>query len=122
MNTPKIDYDLKLNRELAEALGWTEIFETKGALLGRPPGGSPRSRDQGMIPNWTGSFNECCELGLTYRITPHQATIENFMYHMREEHGIELDFKRAYRHFMIRKVLERLRDQEADRALACAAL
>lgn len=106
------NYDLRLNEQVALLLGWTQIFYTRGALLGRPPGGSPNSRDQGMIPNWAADFNACCELGLTYRITPHQATIEAFMYDLEKEHGIKLDFKRAYRHFMLKKVIERLRAQQ----------
>jgi hypothetical protein len=111
--------ELDLNQELAKLLGWTELFQTRGALIGRPPGGSPTTRDQCMAPNWIGNFNDCCELGLSYRITPHQASIEAFMYDLENEHGIKLDFLTAYRHFMVKKVMERLKDaQEAEKLAA----
>lgn len=101
-----------LNKQVAELLGWTQIFHVKGnpgALIGRPPGGGKlEHRWECKIPDWAGDFNACCELGLEYRFTPHQASIESFMYHLREEHGIELDFKTAYRHFMVKKVIDRL--------------
>jgi hypothetical protein len=50
---------LDANRRLATLLGWTNIIDVGGALLGRPPGGSPASRDQARIPDWTGDWRDC---------------------------------------------------------------
>lgn len=47
------------NRRLAELLGWTEIFDVGGALLGMPPGGNPASRDQAKVPDWVNDWNAC---------------------------------------------------------------
>lgn len=48
------DSSLKLNQQLAENLGWTNIVDVGGTLLGTPPDGAPNSRGQTMIPNWAG--------------------------------------------------------------------
>jgi len=50
---------MQLNRRLAELLGWVNIFDVGGAFLGTPPGGSPASRDQARVPDWTGDWREC---------------------------------------------------------------
>jgi hypothetical protein len=47
------------NKRLALALGWTEIVEVGGALLGTPPDGAPKSRGQAMVPDWCGDWKEC---------------------------------------------------------------
>ena len=47
------------NKRLALALGWTEIVEVGGALLGTPPDGAPKSRGQAMVPDWCGDWREC---------------------------------------------------------------
>jgi hypothetical protein len=65
--------DFMLHMSLALALGWSEIVINGGALLGRPPGGSPHSRDQALIPNWLGDFNACMTLALSYGIYPDKA-------------------------------------------------
>lgn len=52
------DY-INLEREYAEAIGWTAIEQTGHVLLGCPPGGSPHSRDQAMLPQWARSWEAC---------------------------------------------------------------
>jgi len=47
------------NRRLAELLGWTNIFDVGGALLGTPPDGEPQCRSQAKVPDWTGDWREC---------------------------------------------------------------
>lgn len=50
---------LDANRRLATALGWTNITEAGGALLGMPPWAAPNSRGQAAVPNWAGDWREC---------------------------------------------------------------
>jgi hypothetical protein len=50
---------MELNRRLAQLLGWTEIVDVGGAWLGRPPGGSQKSRDQAKVPDWCGDWAAC---------------------------------------------------------------
>lgn len=59
---------LDLNRRLATALGWTNIIETGGALLGTPPEGEPQCRGQAKVPDWTGDWRECGPLIGEHRI------------------------------------------------------
>lgn len=67
------------NRRLAELLGWTNIFDVGGALLGTPPGGSPASRDQAKVPDWTGDWLACGPLMVQYvrrmKLWPHRAVV-----------------------------------------------
>jgi hypothetical protein len=67
------------NRRLAELLGWTDIFDVGGALLGTPPGGSPASRDQAKVPDWTGDWLACGPLMIQFvrrvRLWPHRAVV-----------------------------------------------
>lgn len=51
--------NLDANRRLAIALGWTNITEAGGALLGMPPWAAPNSRGQAAVPNWAGDWREC---------------------------------------------------------------
>lgn len=51
--------DMSTNRRLAEILGWTEIFDVGGALLGNPPLGEPEGRGQARVPDWTGDWSYC---------------------------------------------------------------
>lgn len=44
---------LDADRHLAEALGWTNLFNAGGALLGTPPTGGENSRGQAAVPRWT---------------------------------------------------------------------
>lgn len=97
MNTQQQNLDL--NWKVAEALGWTELFRVGGSIVGCPPGGSPNSRNQAMVPNWSGDFNLCCELGLSYNIYPHRSEVE---FRMRNE---KIDRSTAFRHVMLFSVL-----------------
>lgn len=60
---------MKANRRLAELLGWADIFDVGGALLGTPPGGSPSSRDQAKVPDWAGDWRDCGPLIAEHRMT-----------------------------------------------------
>jgi hypothetical protein len=70
---------MELNRRLAGLLGWTELFNAGGAWLGRPPGGSQKSRDQAKVPDWTGDWAACGPLLSRYvrrlRAWPHRVVI-----------------------------------------------
>lgn len=61
---------MQLNRRLAELFGWTDILDVGGALLGSPPGGSPASRDQAKVPDWTGDWRECGPLMVAHARFP----------------------------------------------------
>lgn len=67
------------NRRLAELLGWTEIFDVSGALLGTPPGGNPASRDQAKVPDWVNDWNACGPLMIEFisraRFWRHRAVV-----------------------------------------------
>jgi hypothetical protein len=47
------------NRRLAELLGWANIFDVGGALLGTPPAGEPQCRGQAKVPDWAGDWRDC---------------------------------------------------------------
>jgi len=47
------------NRRLAELLGWTDLFEVPGAILGTSSAGQPDVRNQDVVPNWTGDWCAC---------------------------------------------------------------
>jgi hypothetical protein len=38
--------------QLATALGWKNLFNAGGTLVGTPPDGGPRSRGQAAVPRW----------------------------------------------------------------------
>jgi hypothetical protein len=61
---------LTLNRRLATLLGWTDIIETGGALLGTPPPGD--ARNQCRIPDWAGDWRDCGPL-----IAAHEIDVEH---------------------------------------------
>lgn len=48
-----------LNKAIAERLGWTQIVDARGVLLGRPPCGALNSRGQALVPNWAGNWGDC---------------------------------------------------------------
>ena len=50
---------MECNRTLAGLLGWTEIVELGGALLGMPPAGDPQCRGQALVPDWHGDWRDC---------------------------------------------------------------
>lgn len=56
------------NYRLAELLGWTDLFEVPGAILGTPPAGVPAGRNQGAVPDWTGDWRACGPLLAAHRI------------------------------------------------------
>jgi hypothetical protein len=60
--------NLEANRRLAGLLGWTNIVEVAGALLGTPPVGSPESRGQAKVPDWAGDWRECGPLSSEHQI------------------------------------------------------
>lgn len=60
--------NLELNKRLAELLGWTNVVDAGGALLGRPPGGAANSRDQAAVPNWAGDWAAAGPLGAEHEI------------------------------------------------------
>lgn len=47
------------NWRLAEMLGWTNLTEAGGALLGTPPDGAQSSRGQAAVPNWCSDWAHC---------------------------------------------------------------
>lgn len=57
------------NRRLAELLGWTELFEVPGAILGAPPAGQPAGRGQAKVPDWTGDWRDCGPLLAQHRMS-----------------------------------------------------
>lgn len=44
------------NKRLAVLLGWANLVEVGGALVGRPPDGAENSRGQAAVPNWAGDW------------------------------------------------------------------
>ena len=48
--------EIAANKRLAELLGWSNIVEVGGALVGTPPAGAASSRGQAMVPDWMGDW------------------------------------------------------------------
>ena len=44
------------NKRLAALLGWANIVEVGGSLLGTPPAGAAESRGQALVPDWMGDW------------------------------------------------------------------
>jgi hypothetical protein len=59
-----------LNRRLATLLGWSNIIELGGALLGTPPAGEPQCRNQAVVPNWAGDWRYCGPLMVEHDCYP----------------------------------------------------
>lgn len=59
---------MELNKRLAELLGWQNIFDAGGTLIGRPPGGAENSRDQAAVPNWAGNWAAAGPLAMVMSI------------------------------------------------------
>lgn len=53
---------------LAAAIGWTNLVDVGGMLLGTPPGGAPESRGQAAVPRWTRSWEACGTLMVDTRL------------------------------------------------------
>ena len=62
------DKRMTANRRLAELLGWADLFEVPGAILGTPPVGQPAGRNQGAVPDWTGDWRACGPLLAAHRM------------------------------------------------------
>ncbi|UQV43427.1 hypothetical protein KIV45_15775 [Janthinobacterium lividum] len=60
------------NKRLAELLGWFNIVEVGGALVGTPPAGAASSRGQAMVPDWLGDWAAAGPLLVQFeiRLTP----------------------------------------------------
>jgi hypothetical protein len=50
---------LELNHRLATLLGWSNLKDVGGALLGTPPAGAPQCRNEAKVPNWAGDWRDC---------------------------------------------------------------
>jgi hypothetical protein len=46
------------NKRLAGLLGWSNLVEVGGALVGTPPAGAAESRGQAKVPDWAGDWAE----------------------------------------------------------------
>lgn len=66
------------NRRLAGLLGWTNIVEVEGALLGSPPAGAPECRGQAQVPDWAGDWGHAGPLLAQFeiRLTPMTVSID----------------------------------------------
>lgn len=60
---------LQAEKQLAIALGWTNLVESGGTLLGTPPDGGESSRGQAAVPKWARDWAACGPLLSTYNIT-----------------------------------------------------
>ncbi|WP_300752190.1 hypothetical protein [Janthinobacterium sp.] len=58
------------NKRLAELLGWTNLIDAGGALVGTPPDGAADSRGQAMVPNWAGDWAAAGPLLAQFEISP----------------------------------------------------
>ena len=48
--------EIAANKRLAELLGWSNLIEVGGALVGTPPAGAAASRGQALVPDWMGDW------------------------------------------------------------------
>lgn len=60
---------MELNKRLAELLGWQNLFDAGGTLIGRPPGGAENSRDQAAVPDWCGDWRDAGPLLRQFKMT-----------------------------------------------------
>lgn len=56
------------NKRLAELLGWSNIVEVGGALVGSPPAGAAESRGQALVPDWAGDWAAAGPLAVAYDV------------------------------------------------------
>ncbi|OBV38076.1 hypothetical protein [Janthinobacterium psychrotolerans] len=56
------------NKRLAELLGWTNIAEVGGALVGTPPAGAAESRGQALVPDWMSDWAAAGLLVVEHRV------------------------------------------------------
>ena len=66
------------NKCLAELLGWSNIVEVGGALVGTPPAGVVASRGQAMVPDWMGDWAAAGPLLAQFeiRLTPASTCVD----------------------------------------------
>lgn len=57
------------NKRLAELLGWSNIAEVNGALIGKPPAGAAESRGQALVPDWMGDWSAAGPLLAQFEIS-----------------------------------------------------
>lgn len=66
------------NERLAELLGWANIVEVGGALVGTPPAGAAASRGQAMVADWLGDWSAAAPLLAQFeiRLMPMSAVVD----------------------------------------------
>lgn len=66
------------NKRLAELLGWGNLVEVGGSLLGTPPAGAAESRGQALAPDWMGEWSAAGPLlaQLEIRLTPASTCVD----------------------------------------------
>lgn len=64
------DQRLVADLHLAMALGWTNLFNAGGSLIGTPPTGGENSRGQAAVPRWTSDWDACGRLMVDLEIEP----------------------------------------------------
>ena len=60
--------EIAANKRLAELLGWSNLIEVGGALVGTPPAGAAASRGQAMVPDWLGDWKATAPLLVQFEI------------------------------------------------------
>ena len=70
--------EIAANKRLAELLGWSNIVEVGGALVGTPPAGAAASRGQAMVPDWLGDWAAAGPLLARFeiRLTPASTCVD----------------------------------------------
>ena len=66
------------NKRLAELLGWSNLIEVGGALVGTPPAGAAASRGQALVPDWLGDWSAAGPLLAQFeiRLTPASTCVD----------------------------------------------
>lgn len=111
--------NLEANRKLAGLLGWTNIVEVAGALLGTPPPGEPECRGQAQVPDWVGDWRACGPLQSEHRITVEclskaaMATAQDAPTGCYSSHAMHGNADAATRHSIVRAACELLESQSA---------
>ena len=108
---------MECNRTLAGLLGWTEIVDLGGALLGLPPAGDPQCRGQALVPDWHGDWRDCGPLIEMASIDilcwwPDQFEVDRAM-HVCADHASR---DAAMRHAIVQAAINTLREYAAEDA------
>ncbi|BCG50026.1 hypothetical protein [Ralstonia phage RP13] len=61
---------IAIERKLAELLGWFDITQITGSLIGSHKDLRLDTRGQAAIPQWTRRWSDCGPLMVKYRISP----------------------------------------------------